>query len=186
MGRFVIEDTPIHGVKVITRMKVSDDRGFLSRLYCQEELSQLGWQGSLAQMNETMTNNRCTVRGLHFQREPSAEMKLISCIEGQIYDVAVDLRTNSPTYLKYFSSVLSAENNKAMLIPKGCAHGFQTLSDNVHMIYCHSTAYNPDVEDGVHILDKEIGIEWPFSPINLSERDSGFPHIGYNFEGMSG
>lgn len=184
MERFVVEDTAIAGVKVITRRKLSDKRGFFSRLYCEEELSKIGWQGTLAQMNETMTVKEGTVRGLHFQREPSTEMKLVSCLQGQIFDVAVDLRANSPTYLQYFSSILSEENNKAMLIPEGCAHGFQTLTGNVRMIYCHSVAYDPDTEDGVHIADKDIGIEWPFRPINLSQRDSDFSHIGQNFKGV--
>lgn len=184
MGRFVVANTAISGVKVITRTKISDDRGFFSRLYCEEELSSIGWQGMLVQMNETMTLNKGTVRGLHFQKEPSAEMKLVSCIQGQIFDVAVDLRVNSPTYLRHFSYLLSEDNNKAMLIPKGCAHGFQTLTGNVRMIYCHSAAYDPDAEDGVHISDKKIGIEWPLPPINLSTRDSCFPHIDQNFEGI--
>lgn len=184
MERFAVEDTTISGVKVITRTKMSDDRGFFSRLYCEEELSSIGWRGKLAQMNETMTISKGTVRGLHFQREPSAEMKIVSCIQGQIFDVAVDLRKNSPTYLQYFSSELSEENNKALLIPKGCAHGFQSLTDNVRMIYCHSAAYDPDIEGGIHISDKKIGIDWPFPPINLSERDSSLLDIGQNFKGM--
>lgn len=184
MGRFVVEDTAISGVKIITRTKTSDERGFFGRLFCEEELSSIGWQGTLAQMNETMTQNRGTVRGLHFQREPSSEIKLVSCIQGQIFDVAVDLRVNSPTYLQYFSCELSEENNQAMLIPKGCAHGFQALSDNVRMIYCHSTAYEPDVEGGVHISDSKIGIDWPLPLVNLSERDAGLPNIDQSFKGV--
>lgn len=184
MGRFVVEDTAISGLKVITRTKISEERGFFSRLFCEEELSSIGWQGALAQMNETMTSNKGTVRGLHFQREPSSEIKLVSCIQGQIFDVAVDLRMSSPTYLQYFSVELSEENNKAMLIPKGCAHGFQALTDNVRMIYCHSAAYDSDLEGGVHISDSKIGIDWPLSPINLSERDADLPNIGRSFRGV--
>lgn len=184
MIRFVVEDNAVSGVKVITREKMSDDRGFLSRLFCQEELSRIGWQGPVAQINETMTCTRGTVRGLHFQREPSSEMKIVSCIQGQIFDVAVDLRTNSPTYLNYFSCELSEENNKAMLIPKGCAHGFQALTDDVRMVYIHSAAYDQELEDGIHISDNNININWPLAPKNLSKRDANLSHIAPDFKGI--
>lgn len=184
MGGFVVENTAISGVKVITRAKMSDGRGFLSRLFCEEELSTIGWQGPIAQINETMTFNKGTVRGLHFQRDPSSEIKLVSCIQGRIFDVAVDLRANSPTYLQYISSELSEENNKIMLIPKGCAHGFQALTDNVRMIYCHSAAYEPRVEGGIQISDSKIGIDWPLPLVNLSSRDAGLPNIDQSFKGV--
>lgn len=175
MGRFVIEDTAILGVKVITREKMSDERGFLSRLFCRDELSSAGWQGGIAQVNETMTLHKGTVRGLHFQREPSLEIKLVSCTGGRIFDVAVDLRVKSSTYLQYFSCELSDDNGKAMLIPAGCAHGFQALTDDVRITYCHSEAYNPSAEGGVHILDKRINIDWPLEPLNLSQKDANLP-----------
>ncbi|WP_162654133.1 dTDP-4-dehydrorhamnose 3,5-epimerase family protein [Lentilitoribacter sp. Alg239-R112] len=184
MGRFVAEDTSISGVKVITRTKVSDERGFLSRLFCKDELLEVQWHGEIAQINETMTHHKGTVRGLHFQREPSSEMKLVSCIHGRIFDVAVDLRVNSPTYLHYFSCELGEANNKALLIPRGCAHGFQTLTDRVRMIYCHSAAYDPRVEDGIHILDSRINIEWPLPPINLSQKDNDLTRIDSHFKGV--
>jgi dTDP-4-dehydrorhamnose 3,5-epimerase len=185
MNRFEIEETPIEGVKVLTRKKLADERGFLSRLYCQAELFGLGWVEPISQINETMTKEQGTVRGFHFQRDPFSEMKLVSCIEGAIFDVAIDLRENSPTFLQHFACELSDKNDCTLLIPKGCAHGFQALSDDVHMIYCHSAPYNSEFEDGINVVDKTLGINWPLTPKNLSKRDTLLPFLNEKFQGIA-
>ena len=128
MNRFRIQSTPLSGLQVITRQMLGDHRGFLSRLFCADELAQAGWTKPIAQINHTYTAKKGTVRGMHFQHPPHAEMKLVSCIRGEVWDVAVDLRANSPTFLHWHAEVLSADNHKALLIPEGFAHGFQTLS----------------------------------------------------------
>ncbi|MFM7576864.1 MAG: dTDP-4-dehydrorhamnose 3,5-epimerase family protein, partial [Microcystaceae cyanobacterium] len=136
-------DLGIAGLKTVTRQPIGDRRGFLARLFCAEELKEAGWHKPIAQINHTYTAQAGTVRGLHYQNPPHAEMKLVTCIQGQIWDIAVDLRANSPTFLTWQGAVLSAENHSALLIPEGCAHGFQALTDDVELIYCHSVPYNP-------------------------------------------
>src|SRR5690606_1383081 len=129
-------------LKLIQRPIVGDQRGHLSRLFCAEQLAAAGWSKPIAQLNHTYTARRGTIRGMHFQRPPYAETKLVSCIAGEIFDVAVDLRPDSQTYLKHHVEHLSASNRKAMMIPEGFAHGFQSLTDDVQLIYCHSAVYN--------------------------------------------
>ena len=131
MSRFTIEHLPLQGLQRVTRQRLGDARGFLARLYCAEELARAGWRQPIAQINHTATAARGTVRGMHFQRPPHAEMKLVSCIRGEAWDVAVDLRADSETFLHWHAERLSAENGHALLIPEGFAHGFQTLSDDV-------------------------------------------------------
>lgn len=183
-NRFLIEPTAIAGVYTVTRRKLADERGFLSRLFEPEELAQAGWQGPIAQINETGTRRAGTVRGLHFQTPPHAEMKLVSCVAGSILDVAVDLRQQSPTYLRSVSLELSDENGRALLIPQGCAHGFQALTDDVRMIYLHTAAYAAAHEGGLDALDPALGLDWPLPVINRSPRDEALPRIASGFEGL--
>ena len=167
MNRFLITEMPLSGLKLIERKKIGDSRGFLSRLFCMEELSAAGWVKPVAQINHTYTANKGTVRGMHFQREPHAEMKLVTCIRGEIFDVAMDVRAGSPTFLKWHGEILSADNCKALLIPEGFAHGFQTLTDDVELIYFHSAAYSPDAESGLNPNDRMLSIKWslPIRPV---------------------
>lgn len=183
-NRFLIEPTTIAGVYAVTRRKLADERGFLSRLFEPEELAQAGWQGPIAQINETGTRRAGTVRGLHFQTPPHAEMKLVSCVAGSILDVAVDLRQQSPTYLRSVSLELSDENGRALLIPQGCAHGFQALTDDVRMIYLHTAPYAAAHEGGLDALDPALGLDWPLPVINRSPRDEALPRIASGFEGL--
>lgn len=184
-NRFAIEPTPIAGVYSVTRRRLADERGFLSRLFEPDELALAGWRGPIAQINETGTIRAGTVRGLHFQRPPHAEMKLVSCLCGRILDVAVDLRKASPTYLRSVAMELSQENGRALLIPEGCAHGFQALTDDVRMIYLHSAPYAAAYEDGLDALDPALGIQWPLPVVNRSPRDETLPRIGPGFEGVT-
>ena len=130
MSRLAIQATPIAGLKIIQRTTISDTRGFLSRIFCADELASAGWVWPIAQINHTLTKIPGTVRGMHFQFPPRAEAKLVSCIRGAVWDVAVDIRRGSPTYLNWHAEELSAANQRALLIPPGFAHGFQTLEPN--------------------------------------------------------
>jgi dTDP-4-dehydrorhamnose 3,5-epimerase len=121
---------------------------------------------------------------MHYQHPPHAEMKLVTCIQGEIWDVAVDLRAASPTFLHWYAEVLSAKNNRALLIPQGFAHGFQTLTDDAALIYCHSAAYCPEEEDALHAQDPRLAIEWPLPIAELSDRDGKHLLIDEKFEGV--
>jgi dTDP-4-dehydrorhamnose 3,5-epimerase len=182
--RFTIEPTEIAGVHCVTRSRLADERGFLSRLFEPEELGEAGWRGPIAQINETGTVLAGTVRGLHFQHPPHGEMKLVSCVAGRIFDVAVDLRKGSRTYLRSVALELSAENGCALLIPEGCAHGFQALTDDVRMIYLHSAPYAAAFEGGFDALDPALAIDWPLPVANRSARDETLPRITADFEGL--
>lgn len=182
--RFLIEPTLIAGVYTVTRRRLADERGFLSRLFEPTELAEAGWRGPIAQINETGTTRAGTVRGLHYQTPPHAEMKLVSCIAGRILDVAVDLRKSSPTYLRHVALELSAENGRALLIPEGCAHGFQALTDDVRMIYLHTAPYAAAHEGGLDALDPALGIRWPLPIVNRSPRDESLPRLASGFEGI--
>ena len=184
-NRFAIAPTGIAGVFSVTRRRLADERGYLSRLFEPEEMSGAGWSGPIAQINETGTAKAGTVRGLHFQHPPHAEMKLVSCIAGRILDVAVDLRKGSPTFMRTVALELSAENGTALLIPEGCAHGFQALTDDVRMIYLHSAPYAAAHEGGFDAADPALAIAWPLPVINRSPRDEALPRIAADFEGLS-
>lgn len=183
--RFSIEQTQIAGVFAVTRRRLDDQRGFLSRLFEPEELALAGWHGPIAQINETGTTRAGTVRGLHFQHAPHAEMKLVSCVAGRIFDVAVDLRRGSPTYLRSVGLELSEDNGRALLIPEGCAHGFQALTDNVRMIYLHSAPYAAAFEGGFDALDPVLSISWPLPVENRSPRDQALARVSEDFEGLA-
>ena len=184
MSRFRILDTPLAGLKVIERRQISDSRGFLSRIFCSEELRKAGWDTPIAQINHTLTRQPGTVRGLHYQRPPHSEIKLVSCLRGEIWDVAVDLRKDSPTFLSWFGQNLSSENGLAMLIPRGFAHGFQTLEDDCELLYLHSHAHCPESEGAVHPEDPRISVRWPSEITALSQRDSSIPFLSADYQGM--
>lgn len=185
MSRLSIQDTPLGGLKTVERVRLGDDRGFLSRLFCSEELVTVGWHETIAQINHTCTKRAGTVRGLHYQLPPQAETKLVSCLRGAVWDLALDLRCGSPTFLQWHAELLSAENGCALLIPQGFAHGFQTLSDDVDMLYLHSRAYSAALERGVNPMDPTLGIRWPRTVSSMSSRDAGHPMLLPDFEGVS-
>jgi dTDP-4-dehydrorhamnose 3,5-epimerase len=185
VSRFIIHDLSLAGLKRIERQRLDDQRGFFARLFCADELRSGGWRGSVAQINHTRTARKGTVRGLHFQRAPHAEMKLVSCIRGEVWDLAVDLRRGSPTFLRWHAERLSAVNNLALLIPVGFAHGFQALSDETELIYCHSAPYAPDAENGLNVNDPRLGIAWPLPVGDLSARDAKLPFLDDAFTGIA-
>ena len=185
MNRLAVTDLPLAGLKRVQRDRLGDARGFLARLFCADELASAGWLRPVAQVNHSHTRRHGVVRGLHFQTSPHAEMKLVSCIRGRVFDVAVDLRSGSATFSRWHGEVLDAEMGGAMLLPEGFAHGFQALTDDVELVYCHSAAYHPQAECGFNPLDERLKIDWPLPISELSERDRLLPRIGSGFIGLA-
>jgi dTDP-4-dehydrorhamnose 3,5-epimerase len=182
--RFEFGETGIEGLKIVTRISIGDERGSLARLFCSDELALAGWRGPVAQVNHTVTRQAGAIRGMHFQYPPAAEFKLVSVVRGEVYDVAVDLRKGSDTFLCWHGEHLSAANRRALLIPEGFAHGFQTLTDDCELLYLHSNAYVAESEGGLNALDPRVGIDWP-QPITIrSARDSSHPYIAAHFDGI--
>jgi dTDP-4-dehydrorhamnose 3,5-epimerase len=184
-SRFDILETPLPGLWVMQRKSIGDSRGYLERLYCRSELESLAPGKVIAQINHTLTASRGTVRGMHFQRPPHAEIKFVSCLRGEVFDVAVDLRDNSPTFLRWHSEVLSADNHKTLVIPEGFAHGFQTLTDDCEMLYLHTATYQPGAEGGLNPQDPKLAIRWPLPVAGLSPRDASHPFLDDGFVGMA-
>jgi dTDP-4-dehydrorhamnose 3,5-epimerase len=179
MNRFQIIDTALDGLKVIQRVPIEDSRGFISRIFCASELAQAGWQKPIAQINHTFTRVRGTVRGLHFQRSPYAEMKLVTCLRGAVWDVVVDLRAGSPSFLRWHAEELSATNNRALLVPERFAHGFQTLTSDCELLYLHSAPHVPESEAGINPREPRVAIPWPLPVADLSPRDVSQPMLGH-------
>jgi dTDP-4-dehydrorhamnose 3,5-epimerase len=176
--------TGLEGSYVIDIFPIEDERGWFVRTFCKNEFAEIGHTKEWVQMNHSFTNDAGTIRGMHFQQPPFSEIKLIRCIAGKIFDVIVDLRKNSATFLKWFGAELSAENKKMIYIPEGFAHGFQTLTDDCQLIYNHSEYYKPGV-GGIKYDDAGIGITWRLPAKNVSARDSNHPMIDKNFEGLN-
>jgi len=176
--------THLIGCYVIEFDRYSDSRGWFSRTFCSEEFNSINFNDAWVQHNHSFTAREGTIRGMHYQKKPAAETKLIRCISGKVYDVALDLRPNSPTYLKWHAEELSADNGRMIFIPKGFAHGFQTLSDNAELIYCHSETYQPEHEMGLNYSDQKLQIQWPLSITEISDKDKNHPFISVDFEGV--
>src|SRR5271170_1159779 len=167
-------ETPLPGAYVVELEAVADERGFFARTWCAEEFQLRGLNSSLAQCSLSSNARRGTLRGMHYQSEPYAESKLIGCCVGAVYDVVLDLRLESPTYLRWFAAELTASNHKMLYVPAGCAHGFQTLMDTSEVLYQISQAYRAESARGVRWNDPRFGIEWPLRDPILSPRDRGF------------
>jgi dTDP-4-dehydrorhamnose 3,5-epimerase len=171
--------TPLHldGAYRIDLERRSDARGSFARLFCREEFRQHGLTGTWSQCNVSHSVRKGTLRGLHFQRPPKADAKLVKCMAGAVFDVIVDLRKGSETYGDWTSLTLTAELGEMIYIPAGFAHGFQTLTDHAELLYFHSDSYSPDNEGGLHYGDRHVGIAWPLAISNLSERDQALPPL---------
>lgn len=183
-ARFETIPTSLVGVTIIRRRKLCDNRGFLERLYCQSELSELGIDQPIRQINRTMTKAVGSIRGMHFQHAPMAECKIVSCLQGRVFDVAVDLRKNSPQFGQWFGVELAGEESQSLMIGKGFAHGFQTLEPDTEMLYLHSQDYAPEHEGGVNALDPDMAIAWPLAVEDTSTRDQFLPRLADGFEGI--
>ena len=184
MNTFDVAPTPLAGLMLVTRRRRDDARGFFSRFFCAQEMAELGWHQPVAQVNHSLTRQTGAVRGLHFQRPPHAEDKYVSCLRGAVFDVAVDLRHGSPTFLRWHGETLSAGNGRSLLIPQGFAHGFQALEPDSELIYLHSRPYAPEAEGGLQVSDPRLAIAWPRPVIDLSERDASHPLLTDGFAGL--
>ena len=165
------EELSLNGVYKIIKNKFSDDRGNFYRLFCEKEFKDLNICNKISQINLSTSTQKGTVRGLHYQTTPFSEQKIITCIKGKIWDVVVDIRKESPTYLKWTSLELSSENYTSILIPECFAHGFQTLESNSEILYFSSKPYMKEFEKGINPLDKKIKIKWPLKISNISSKD---------------
>jgi len=176
--------TAIQGVNIVVSSPIEESRGSFNRLFCEEELSSLLEGRKIIQINHSLTHQSGSIRGLHYQHSPHAEMKMVRCLKGKVWDVAVDLRKGSPTFLRYHAQELSAENHLMMIIPKGCAHGFQVLDADSELFYLHTAAYAPDAEGGVRYDDPLLSIDWPLPVSDISSRDQSHLFLSENYQGL--
>lgn len=176
-ARFDIDPTPLPGHVVLRRKPITDHRGFFERLYCADDLRDAGITAPIAQINRSLTRTRGSLRGLHLQVPPSAETKIVTCLTGAVFDVAVDLRPQSPAFRKWHATVLAADNARTVVIPAGFAHGFQTLADDSSLLYFHTAPHDPAAERGINPFDPELAIHWPETIADLSDRDRGLPAL---------
>ena len=184
MSKFTPQQTPIAGLQVIQRRPMGDERGYFERLFCASDLEPFIGDRGIVQINHTLTAKAGTVRGMHFQHPPYAEMKLVSCLRGKVFDVAVDVRKGSPTFLQWHGEILSEENHSTLCIPEGFAHGFQTLTEDCKLIYLHTAAYAPDAEAGLNALDPLLAISWPMPVAERSLRDQHHAMLTSGFSGL--
>jgi dTDP-4-dehydrorhamnose 3,5-epimerase len=170
----IFTGTQIKGVYIIGPELLTDERGFFARSFCKEEFQKHGLDTDIVQCNISYNKKKGTLRGMHFQVPPFEEVKIVSCTKGSIYDVVVDLRRHSSTYLQWHSEKLSADSYRMLYIPKGCAHGFQTLEDNCIVYYQMGEYYHSECAVGIRWNDPSIGIVWPLPTLIISEKDKNY------------
>jgi dTDP-4-dehydrorhamnose 3,5-epimerase len=173
----IFSETPIAGVVVLDVQRIEDERGFFGRVWCQEEMRQHGIDPQVAQVNTARNLRKGTVRGMHYQADPHAETKVVRCTRGSVFDVAVDLRPSSPTRKQWVGVELSADNGRMLVIPPGCAHGYQTLEDGTDLMYLTSAMYARAAATGVRHDDPAFGIRWPLPVAVLSSADASWPRL---------
>ncbi len=178
------EPTSLAGSYVVELTAFTDERGWFARYFCKKEFEAVGHHAEWVQCNHSFTAAKGAIRGMHYQLPPFSEIKLVRCIAGAVYDVIVDLREGSPTFLHWFGQELSAANRRMLYIPEGFAHGFQTLTENCELLYHHSAFYQPGAESGLRYDDPAIGIEWPMPCTLISDRDRLHPFIDKHFKGI--
>lgn len=183
MQRFNFQHTLLDGLYLIEPCPLQDARGYFERLFCQQEFQSIGLTKPILQINHSLTKQKGSIRGLHFQYPPYAETKIVRCLRGAIFDVAIDLRADSPTFLKWHGEILSSENGNMLYIPKGFAHGFQTLEAQVELLYLHTEMYAAEYEGGLHWSDPKLDIHWPLDPTDISDRDQRHSMIDEHFQG---
>lgn len=169
------QETELQGVWLVDLDRREDNRGFFARTYCEKEFAAHGLTTRFVQCNLSSNRRRGTLRGMHFQNEPKPEIKLVRCVRGSVYDVVADLRRDSSTYQKWIGVELSAANGRALYIPAGIAHGFQTLEDETELYYHMGEFYDPSLAAGVRWNDPAFGFVWPLSDPILSEKDAAYP-----------
>lgn len=181
-----IHPTDILGVFLVTLDRINDSRGFFARAFCSEEFARYGLDARITQLNLAHNDKSGTLRGLHYQRPPYAEAKLVRCVRGAICDVVVDIRKDSPTYLQHLKFELTAENRIALYVPKMFAHGYQSLVDDTDVLYSTSAAYHPESEGGLNPLDSALNIQWPLNVRAMSEKDQGWESITATWNPLEG
>jgi dTDP-4-dehydrorhamnose 3,5-epimerase len=172
-------ETAVPGAYVIEPQRAEDERGFFARIFSADEFRRQGLEPAVAECSVAYNTSRGTLRGLHYQRAPHEEAKLVRCTRGVVYDVAVDLRASSPTRFSWTAVELSAANGLALYVPPGCAHGYLTLTDETELHYQISQRYTPDAAAGVRWDDPALGIDWPAGPQVISSRDASFPDLEF-------
>lgn len=169
------EETPVAGCFVVDLEPIGDERGYFARAWCAGEMAGMGASDHVAQVNMSRSDHAGMIRGLHWQVEPHGEAKFVRCIAGRIFDVCVDMRPDSPTYLKWAGVELSPQNRRAFSVPAGCAHGYQALEGNSEVLYLVSSPYAPGVEQGIRWDDPRVGIEWPLAEdVQVSDKDASW------------
>ncbi len=174
----IFEETNLKSSFVIFPKTIKDNRGEFSRFFCKQEFKKIGLEKEFVQINHSYNLLKGTIRGMHFQKSPFEESKLIRCVRGSVLDVIIDLRPESNTYLKHFAVELSADNKKMIYIPTGFAHGFQTLQENTELIYHHTEYYKPEFETGIRYNDPQLGIKWPLTVTGISDKDKNYSPVG--------
>lgn len=177
-------ETPLRNAYVLEPEPVVDHRGRFARIYCRRELEKIGHHKPIVQVNHSLTTKKGAIRGMHFQYPPEAEIKMAKCVAGSVYDVIIDLRRNSSTFLKWHGEILSAKNMKMMYIPEGFAHGFQVIEADSELLYFSSQFYNPQHEGGVRFDDPMVKICWPLPVTEISTRDQKHSLLPEDFEGI--
>jgi dTDP-4-dehydrorhamnose 3,5-epimerase len=177
--------TPLVGAHLIELERRGDDRGFFARLFCENEFGGAGLVTRFVQANNSLSAKKGTLRGLHYQLAPSAEVKVIRCIKGALFDVIIDIRPDSPSYGKWFGAELNDENRLMMYAPRGFAHAILTLRDDTEALYFVSNPYAPAEERGIRFDDPKFGIEWPIEPVEISAKDRAWPDFDLEFHGTA-
>ncbi len=180
-----LSPTAIAGVFVAETSSSVDKRGAFSRMFCERELAAAFGTRRIEQINHSRTAAVGAIRGLHFQKAPHAEMKMVRCLKGRVWDVALDLREDSQTFLQWHAQELSAANALMLVIPEGCAHGFQVLEPDSELLYLHTASYMPSAEGGIRFDDPMLNLPWPLPGTDLSDRDRKHPLLNKNFQGIN-
>jgi len=179
-----ILESPFKNAFVLQAEPYVDHRGKFGRIYCQDELKQIGHYKQIVQINHSLTRKRGAIRGMHFQHPPKAEIKMVTCLRGSVFDVIVDLRRDSDTLLQWYGEILADDNLKMMYVPEGFAHGFQTLEEDTELLYLHTEFYSPEHEGGVRYNDPRLNISWPLEVTEVSQKDQEYPFLSEAFEGI--
>jgi dTDP-4-dehydrorhamnose 3,5-epimerase len=180
----IFNKTPLNDAYLIELEKKGDDRGFFARFFCQNEFGGKGLKSQFVQINNSLSAKKGTLRGMHYQKGDSAEVKVVRCIRGSLWDCILDLRPNSSTYLQWYGAELSAENRLMMYVPQGFAHAIFTLEDDTEALYLVNQFYSPNDERGIRWNDPKFAIKWPSNPVEISEKDSQWPDFDEEFHGI--
>lgn len=170
----ILKETKLDGAYILELERIVDERGFFARTYCENEFKKVGITFEPVQANISFNRHKNTMRGMHFQVHPYEEAKLVSCIEGSIYDVIIDVRSDSPTFNEWIAVELNSENRRMLYIPRGFAHGFMTLKNNTTVSYLMSEFYKPGADRGICWNDPAINMKWPAVPKVISEKDKSW------------